>query len=97
MKEEKYSTSPSPHLAQRARPVIPMPGGTSRVERSSVFDRLGRARGTMGISHAEIEKYSSDSASDKQGYDMMEYSVAQVLHPVHNLFFFLCAIMIYDP
>lgn len=62
----------------RPTSVIPMPSGSSGGERSSVFDRLGRTRGLMGISHAEIEKkYSSDSASDKDGYDMVEYSVAQ--------------------
>jgi hypothetical protein len=90
--EEKYSTSPSPHPAQRVRPVIPLPSGSSHVERSSVFDRLGRARGSMGTSRAEIEdKYSSDSASDKDGYDMVEYSVAQVLYPVlQNFLLFLC-------
>ncbi|XP_078166096.1 uncharacterized protein LOC144560718 isoform X2 [Carex rostrata] len=62
----------------RPTSVIPMPSGSSGGERSSVFDRLGRTRGSMGISHAEIDKkYSSDSASDKDGYDMVEYSVAQ--------------------
>ncbi|KAJ1700215.1 hypothetical protein LUZ63_008727 [Rhynchospora breviuscula] len=69
--EHMYSTSPSPHPAQGARPVIPAP-------RSSVFDRLGLSRGGAANSHPEFEdKYSSDSASDKDGYEMVEYSVAQ--------------------
>jgi hypothetical protein len=93
--EKKYSTSPSLHPAQRVGPIIPLPGGTSRVERSCVFDCLSRARGTMRTSCAEIEeKYSSDSTSDKDGYDMVEYSVAQVLYPVlQNSFLFISVLL----
>ncbi|KAJ4779801.1 Polyadenylate-binding protein 2 [Rhynchospora pubera] len=69
--EHMYSTSPSPRPAQGPRPVIPAP-------RSSVFDRLGLSRGGAENSHPEFEdKYSSDSASDKDSYEMVEYSVAQ--------------------
>ncbi|KAF3338289.1 Zinc finger CCCH domain-containing protein 14 [Carex littledalei] len=76
--EEEEDVKEEEEDKYRPRSVIPMPSGSSGGERSSVFDRLGRARGSMGISHAEIEKkYSSDSASDKDGYDMVEYSVAQ--------------------